>query len=74
MYLPLTLLISLQLHDRKFELPRWSCLVLGLWGVLLAMLGSVQCLFWQRGTWLKSALSLNWNGRVVFIGPVAECC
>ena len=36
MYLPLTLLISLQLHDRKFELPRWSCLVLGLWGVLLA--------------------------------------
>ena len=37
MYLPLTLLISLQLHDRKFELPRWSCLVLGLWGVLLAV-------------------------------------
>ena len=35
MYLPLTLLISLQLHDRKFELPRWSCLVLGLGGVLL---------------------------------------
>lgn len=36
MYIPLTLLIALQLHDRKFDLPRWSVWVLGGWGGVLA--------------------------------------